>query len=441
MSIRSLAINGLYCCTGLAAAGLIPLVNADAAQAQSPAQSPSEIYLAAGLRGANEVGTLGDADGRATAALKISGDKLTFALRWNSIDTPTAAHIHAGDKGVNGAVKVALFAEALPGGALGVTGTVTVSDAATLSALKQNPGSLYVNIHNAAHPQGALRAQLLKLNKAVNLNGVLHGSNQATLSAKGDGAQEVQADDGKRRGDRDGSDTWWIRVKSDSIAYTATWKKIAPPVLGHIHKGNPGVNGPVATELFADANGLPANLTGIAGETAAPAEVIRGLKNNPTAYYTNMHTVEFDGGAVRGQIEKGAKHGNAVTALVKTGVQIYSCTKQANGSFAFTQKDVSAKLARGIDHTFKRPVAGPPRWMAPDHSMVTGAVVTRIPNGDRNIPELVLDATQTGPNRGLLAHATQILRVNTTGGVAPGGKCSAGKTVRVPYGSDYIFLG
>ncbi|MFB4264988.1 DUF3455 domain-containing protein [Nonomuraea sp. GTA35] len=69
-----------------------------------------------------------------------------------------------------------------------------------------------------------------------------------------------------------------------------------------------------------------------------------------------------------------------------------------------------------------------------------GSVVTRTPNGG-HIPELVLDAAQAGAGAGLLAHATQILRLNTTGGTAPAGSCLPGTEARVPYGADYVFLG
>ncbi|WP_283133943.1 DUF3455 domain-containing protein [Rhizohabitans arisaemae] len=74
---------------------------------------------------------------------------------------------------------------------------------------------------------------------------------------------------------------------------------------------------------------------------------------------------------------------------------------------------------------------------------LTGKAVTRTPNGDGNIPELVLDATQSGAGRGLLAHTTQILRLNTVGGVAPAGACDPARTPKAksPYKSDYLFLG
>ena len=40
------------------------------------------------------------------------------------------------------------------------------------------------------------------------------------------------------------------------------------------------------------------------------------------------------------------------------GSQIYACTVQLDGSFAFTQNNVEARLTGGIHHTFVQPAAG-----------------------------------------------------------------------------------
>ncbi|WP_219470034.1 CHRD domain-containing protein [Nonomuraea rhizosphaerae] len=431
MPIRTLAVSGALLATGF----LTAAVTASPAQA-----SGDEVYLAAGLRGANEVGSKGDDDGRATVVIKISGNEITFAARWNKIGSPVAAHVHAGAKGADGDVKLEFFAKPLPKSALGVTGTVT-TDPELVKALIDNPAGFYANVHDAAHPKGAVRGQLMRLNKPVDLNGVLQGSEQAGLSSAADGAQEVKADDGKKRGDQDGKATWWLRPDGSSIGWTVSWNALAPVTNGHLHKGVAGRNGAVAADLFADPAGLPGNLTGLAGETRVASSVVRHIAADPGRYYTNLHTTEFGGGAVRGQLSGAPfKHPRALTAEVLKGSQIYACTEQ-NGTTAFTQYGVTAKLRRGIDHSFVTPAAGPPQWIAPDGSAVRGAVVTRTPNGDGNIPELLLDATQSGKDSGLLAHATTILRLNTEGGVAPAGTCTVGAQAQVPYKADYIFLG
>jgi hypothetical protein len=127
-------------------------------------------------------------------------------------------------------------------------------------------------------------------------------------------------------------------------------------------------------------------------------------------------------------------------APVIRGVQIYKCTEQPDGTFAFTQYGVEATLKYGIRHSYVTPASGPPQWVARDGSSVTGARVSSTPNGEGNIPELELKATQTGKSKGLLAKTVTILRLNTEGGVAPSGSCLEGALARVPYKADYHFV-
>lgn len=126
------------------------------------------------------------------------------------------------------------------------------------------------------------------------------------------------------------------------------------------------------------------------------------------------------------------------TAAVVSGVQIYKCKQQDDGSTKFAQFDVRADLDQGIKHTFVAP-EGAPQWVAPDGSSVTGTKVSETPNGDGNIPALELSANQTGAPGGLLSSTKKILRTNTQGGVAPEGQCQPDETVEVPYQANYEF--
>ncbi|TMR91614.1 CHRD domain-containing protein [Nonomuraea basaltis] len=430
MSIRKFAVPGAVLAAALLAAPAPVYASGD------------EVYLAAGLRGANEVGAEGDADGQSTVVLKISGNQVTYAARWHQIGTPTAGHVHAGARGANGDVRLEFFGNPLPGGVLGVTGTVQ-ADPELVRALLDDPGGFYANLRDAAHAQGAVRGQFHRLTKPADLNGVLHGGDQATLSARTGGDQETQQAQETEEaqqgggGDQDGQATWWLGPTGSSVAYTAHWSGLGPVTGGRVHKG---AAGPVVAELFTGA--LPQNVTGVAGVTPVASKVVKRIAGSPGRYYASLRTSEFDGGAVRGRLSgEPFTHPRALTAEVLRGEQIYTCAQQPSGGYAFAQLGVAARLRRGIDHSFVTPGSGPPQWLAPDGSAVRGAVVTRTPNGAGNIPELLLDATQAGAGAGLLAHATQILRLNTTGGVAPTGACEPGAQARVSYGADYVFLG
>ncbi|MEV0592294.1 CHRD domain-containing protein [Nonomuraea cavernae] len=438
MSMPKPARAGALLAAGLVATALAPALTSVAASADAVT---GDVYLAAGLRGANEVGVKGDPDGRSTVVLKISGRRVTYAVRWNKIGPPTAGHVHLGGRGVNGDVKLDFFGGTLPKTVLGVKGAVD-ADPALVNALSNNPGGFYANLHDARHPKGAVRGQFHRLARPVNLDGVLHGSDRATLASRADGAQEVRADDGQKRGDKDGRAVWWLRPHGSAIAYTAIWSGLSPVTAGHVHRGVPGRNGPVVADLFAGGQGLPPQLTGVAGDAPVKAAVVKRIAARPGRYYSNLHTTEFGGGAVRGRLSgRHFGHPRALTADVRRGSQIYACTKVTSDGYAFTQYGVRAQLRRGLDHSFVNPVAGPPQWVAPDGSAVRGQVVTKTPNGERNIPELVLVATPSGAGGGLLSRTTQILRLNTEGGVAPTGSCRPGSKATVPYQADYLFLG
>ncbi|WTW94979.1 CHRD domain-containing protein [Streptomycetaceae bacterium NBC_01309] len=425
--------------------GAAPASDQTSTGAAEPATG-DETFFAASLNGANEVpGTdgkaVGDKDGKATALVRIMGDQVSFGIRWEGIAPPSAAHLHLGAKGANGPVKVPFFAAPLPDSALATTGSVKVADAALLEQIRNEPGGIYFNLHTGEFPGGAVRGQLVKLAKPVDIKSVLKNG---TLPAEADAKQEVQNAEGKKTGDADGKATTSVRPWGNCIDYSFSWTGVAPPTLGHLHKAPPGSNGDVVATLFDGKAGLPQSITGLAGsaEGIDPAIVDR-INANPGNYYTNLHTGEFPGGAVRGQLSPPVvPKSPALNLAVVTGNQIYQCTSK-DGVFAFTQLDVKARIEGDIDHTFVNKTAGPPQWVAPDGSAVTGAVATKTPNGDANIPELVLNATQTGKPSGLFASTTQILRLNTQGGVAPAGTCdpAAQPTVQVPYKADYVFIG
>src|SRR5215475_12755 len=261
----------------------------------------------------------------------------------------------------------------------------------------------------------------------------------AVLIASLEGRNEVTA------GAPQGQALELIGIRDNTLTYSVSWRGIGTPTAAEIHAGTRGVDGPVVLPLFATPR--PAGGFASGTVTVTDSTLLAALRSDPSNFYTDLHTDVFPAGAVRAQLHP-LSHRVATTGVaalqesVIFGSQIYACTAQPDGSFAFTQHNVEARLLGGIHHTFVRPDAGPPQWQAPDGSAVSGKVVAKNANGAGNIAELDLDATQIGSSTGLLAHAVEVLRLNTVGGVAPTGTCDpqATPTVSVPYQADYIFI-
>jgi CHRD domain/Protein of unknown function (DUF3455) len=260
-----------------------------------------------------------------------------------------------------------------------------------------------------------------------------------TLVASLEGRNEVTA------GAPQGQALELIGIHDNTLTYAIAWRGIGTPTEAHLPAGVRGVDGPVVVPLFT----TPRPAGGFASGTATVTDptLLAALRSDPSGFYADLHTNEFPGGAVRAQLHllNHPVSTNGVAALqesVVLGSQIYACTRQADGSFAFTQHDVEARLTGFIHHTFVQPDAGPPQWHAPDGTAVTGKVVAKNANGDGNIAELNLDATQIGTPTGLLGHVVEVLRLNTVGGVAPAGTCDPQATpiVNVPYQADYVFI-
>ncbi|TMR97085.1 CHRD domain-containing protein [Nonomuraea basaltis] len=298
MNMRTLTVPGLVVATTMIASSLTP----------ATAQASTAIYLAASLVGENEVpapGTkVGDDDASALAVFRIRGNQVDYAIRWDKVTAPSGFHIHKGEDGENGDVVIPFFGVALPNTLHAVKGTVQVKDGNLLARIVNNPDNWYANLHNAEFAGGAVRAQLHQI-RPVELESVLaHGFTKETLTSQANGDQEVKAPD-TRVGDPNGHAEWLVQVQGTRVWFASTWAKVGKPTAAHIHRAPKGTNGPVAVPFFAAEKGLPKGVNGLAGSATTTADVAGRIANNPKNWYANLHTAQFPGGAVRGQLYKG----------------------------------------------------------------------------------------------------------------------------------------
>jgi hypothetical protein len=109
------------------------------------------------------------------------------------------------------------------------------------------------------------------------------------------GAKEVGGGDPDGVGTASGT-----LVEPDTLCYALTVKGIADPIAAHIHVGRRGVNGPIVIPLTPPADGDPG--TSAACVSGISPELMQELAVHPGKYYWNVHTPEYPGGAIRGQL-------------------------------------------------------------------------------------------------------------------------------------------
>ncbi len=129
--------------------------------------------------------------------------------------------------------------------------------------------------------------------------------------------------------------------------------------------------------------------------------------------------------------------------VVANGVQIYRCDprKEQAGQYEWAFQAPEAILRDPAGRYVGKHYAGP-TWEAADGSKIVGTVQARrdAPDG-KSIPWLRLSTRSTGVG-GTFSGATTVLRVATSGGMPPAGRCNAeqqGTIVRIPYEADYNF--
>ncbi|WP_150134518.1 CHRD domain-containing protein [Streptomyces hyaluromycini] len=265
------------------------------------AHGPTASFVAT-LTGAQEVPTaggpaVGDPDGSAQALVQVKDDRVTFALKWQGIGAPTLGHIHQGDKGANGDVKVPLFTSAMPDTVDSAAGQTSVTDESLAKQLRTNPVGFYVNLHSKEFPGGAVRGQLKPVKYQVNPLGIVAGGSELALM---DGDQEVRVE-GKKVGDPDGHAITFVHAHGRAVDYSMAWVNIDSPIMGHIHQGVFGKNGDVKVPLFASP--VPSGIFAISGTSQKQDRaVVKQIHDSPFGFYANLHTAEFPDGAVRGQL-------------------------------------------------------------------------------------------------------------------------------------------
>ena len=149
--------------------------------------------------------------------------------------------------------------------------------------------------------------------------------------------------------------------------------------------------------------------------------------------------------AVGSAIAPPAGAGRVVLHVAASGTQDYACGAGPDGGAAWKLVGPDATLAdctgKVVGSHFATDAG--PEWKIDDGSYAVGHKSAQyVPDGGaKSVPWLLLDVVAHG-DAGVLADATYVQRVRTSGGVAPATKCRAGAGAsQVPYTADYYLYG
>jgi hypothetical protein len=114
------------------------------------------------------------------------------------------------------------------------------------------------------------------------------------------GSNEIGADGKRGAGDPDGVGSATVLIHDDTqLCFGLTASRISTPTAAHVHVGKAHQNGPIVVPLTQPSAGDPGASSGC---VAANSDLLEDIRKHPRRYYVNIHTSDFPGGAIRGQL-------------------------------------------------------------------------------------------------------------------------------------------
>lgn len=259
------------------------------------------------LSGEQEVPVVStQASGDGYALVNTDDFSVELVALTEGVDNATMAHIHTGRVGSNGPVLVALE-QAEDDLGKWTTPAETAIDAEIFEVLAS--GGHYVNVHTPANPDGELRGQIITDNFEL-----------VTFALSGE--QEVPAVDSTATG----SGYALIDTQTYGVELVALTEGVDDATMAHIHTGRIGRNGDVLVALEQSSDDAGKWMTPT--DTAVNEEILAELLSG--GHYVNVHTPEFSGGELRGQIVSSSDY-VLVTFPLSGDQEVPAVTTSADG--------------------------------------------------------------------------------------------------------------
>ena len=283
-----------------------------------PPVASTTSTLSAALSGDQETTpTITGALGAGSLTLSSPSRTLTGGITINGMSA-TAAHVHLGDTGNNGAVIVGLTESAPASGTWAVAANTVLTEA---QAAAFSSGGLYFNVHSTENPSGEIRGQIGREVYAAQLSGSQEVSKNAS-TAKGVGT--VSLDPITKR----------AAMRLTLTGMTAT--------MAHIHTGDIGVNGPVTFTLTETTAGSGIWLSA-ADAVMTDAQIATLLAGG---FYFNAHSAAIPSGEIRGQVAR-----NVGYAILNATQEVPTNASTATGVGTLVIDPTTRAISGGISIT------------------------------------------------------------------------------------------
>lgn len=123
----------------------------------------------------------------------------------------------------------------------------------------------------------------------------------ATAGGRPFTATMIGADEAPGPGDPDGTGTahFTLNQGQGEVCFELEVSNIAPATAAHIHLAPPGSPGPIVVPLTPPTNGSSSGCI-----SGVDPDLIKAIRQDPDAYYVNVHNADFPAGAIRAQLSK-----------------------------------------------------------------------------------------------------------------------------------------